>query len=111
MPPQTPIYFSPLQGVAFKNLKKKFPKHHFPDSIVVYDEDKKKVFVKSEAVIKVLILLRQPWKAIASLLEGVPLPILNKGYDCVAKIRHKFFKSPKQSCPTIPKEKKKFFDD
>lgn len=111
MTPQNPLYFSPLEGSTFKKIEKNFPNHFFPDSIVVYDETCKKLLFKSEAVIKVLSMLIQPWKLIGFILKGVPLFISNRVYDFIAKIRRRLFKKPKQSCPTLPEKWKKYFKD
>lgn len=109
--PQTFLYFSPLGGRTFKRLEKNFPRHTFPDSIVVYNEIDEELFFKSQAVVKILSVLTQPWKSIGFILRGIPLFISNRAYDLIAKIRRKFFKKPKQSCPIIPEKWKKHFED
>ena len=111
MTPQNPLYFSPLEGATFRKIEENFPRHPFPDSIVVYDETSGRLLFKSEAVIKVLSLLMQPWKSIGFILKGIPLFISNRVYDFIAKIRRRLFKKPKQSCPVLPAKWKKYFED
>ena len=111
MSPQNPFFFSPLKGKSFKKIQTQLSNHTFPDSIVVYDENENQVYLKSKAIIKVLSLLRYPWKFGAFLLKSLPIQLTDMIYDFVAKIRHRLFKKPQNACPLIYQDKKKFFED
>lgn len=108
---QTPIFFSPLKGKTFKKIQKKLSCHAFPDSIVVYDEKEDQFYLKSKAIIKILISLRYPWKLGAFLIKSVPIQLADVIYDFVVKIRHRLFKKQKNACPFIHQDWGKFFED
>lgn len=106
-----PFFFASQEGKIFKNLKKHLFNTVFYESIIVYNEKKDKVLIKAEAIILILTYLKWPWRGIGFLLKGIPLRVSNFFYDCIAKVRHRLFKKPKNSCPIIPVDWKVFFEE
>jgi len=101
--------FSPQTGQAFKKIKDS--EKYLGQSIVAYIETQDQIFSKGDAIKLVLFHLKCPWKWMSYLLNCVPSAILNSLYDCVARIRHRFFKKPQGACPVVPAKWSKFFED
>ena len=101
--------FSPQNGKSFKAIENS--ELHFGKSIVIYIENSAKVFYKADAIKIILSHLKWPWRWIGSFLKCFPPPLLNFLYDCVAKVRHRLFKKPKEACPILPSNWVKFFED
>jgi len=96
---QAPFRFAPLD--------RRFSITSMPNSIVVEEQDR--LLFKSEAVLRVLTSLGGVWKILALLLSFVPTNLSNYIYDGIARIRHRLFAKPKESCPMIPSEMREFF--
>lgn len=93
----------------FAPLDSRFSAASMPNSIVV--EDNERLLFKSEAVFRVLASLGGVWKILALLLSAVPTTLSDWIYDLVARVRHRIFAKPKESCPIIPVEMREFFGD
>ncbi|HSX38728.1 MAG TPA: DCC1-like thiol-disulfide oxidoreductase family protein [Chlamydiales bacterium] len=101
--------FSPQSGHSFKEINDS--EKYLGQSIVAYIENENQLFSKGDAVRLVLSHLRWPWRGLAYFLRCFPSPVLDFFYDCVAKIRHRFFKQPDRACPIVPARWSKFFKD
>lgn len=106
-----PFIFSPLQGRTFFELIKTKKIEYVPDSIAVYDKEQDRIYFKIEAILYVLRSLGKSWKCLARLISCVPICIANAGYDFIAKIRGKIFKKPKDVCPILSQDLRKFFKE
>ncbi|PWU13512.1 MAG: hypothetical protein C5B45_05895 [Chlamydiae bacterium] len=106
---QTPFLFSPIEGKTFCNLMKAKNIETIPDSIVVYDKEQDKIYVKTEAILYILRSLGKGWKALSYLIYCIPPCVTNACYDFIAKIRRKIFQEPKTACPVLPENLRKFF--
>jgi predicted DCC family thiol-disulfide oxidoreductase YuxK len=96
----------------FSPLQSEFARNHLPltltedmKSVVLFDEGK--IFIKSEAVVKILSDIGGAWK-IATFARLLPKFISDKAYDMVAENRYKLF-GRKETCrlPT-PEERSRF---
>lgn len=105
---RTAFVFMPLQGKLFQELVKVRGIAPLPDSIVVYDMEKKILLYKTSAIIRVLEGLGGLWRGAAFLLNLIPLKIANLGYDFVAAVRHSLIKKPDAPCPLLPREWRQF---
>lgn len=105
---KTAFVCMPLQGKQFQELIKTNEISHLPDSLVVYDPERKILYYKVNALIQVLERLGGLWRCIACILRLIPYKISNIGYDMFAKMRHKIYKRPDTPCPLLPQEWKQF---
>ena len=97
---QAPFRFAPLQS--------RFPSSALPNSIVV--EIDGKTLHKSAAISHILASLGGLWKILSLLLSLIPIKLADLFYDAIARIRHRLFAKPKESCPIIPLELRQYFD-
>lgn len=104
-----PFFFAPQEGETFRTLKDQFHHTFFPDSIIVCNMSEQKIFTKSEGIVEVLTCLKWPWRGFGYLLKMIPIRASNGAYDYVAKVRYQLFQKPKNDCPIVPQEWKKFF--
>lgn len=99
--------FTSLQSEAGEFIQQKYRVPDHIDSVLFIDGDK--VYIKSDAALKVLQNLTFPWN---TLIAGKVLPyfIRDNLYDFIARNRHKWF-GKKQVCrfPTA-QERKKFIE-
>lgn len=101
--------FSPQVGKTFASYKSRVIVSG--ESIIVYDEQRDLFWYKSQAVRRVLLYCKWPWKATAYLLKIVPTFLSDVLYDQIAKVRRKLFKKPQGQCPVIPNKWVKYFDE
>jgi predicted DCC family thiol-disulfide oxidoreductase YuxK len=93
--------FSTLQGEKIQTVLDEATRARLPDSVVVQDSQGR-VLVKSAAVVHVYERLGGIWRVVALLLRMVPTALRDFGYDFVAKVRHRLFARPTESCPLMP---------
>ena len=97
------IKLASLQGQhAAKNLDF----NQLPDSIIVTEQAK--LFMKSEALIRIATSIGGVYTIIARIGEIVPKQFLDKIYDFIAANRFKVF-GKTDSCRTPTKEERQFF--
>lgn len=101
--------FSPQNGPTFKKYENRIKRAG--ETIIIYNEKEDFFLYKGAAVRYVLFYFKWPWKIFAYILTCFPSIILDFLYDCIAKVRHKFFQKPKSSCPILPKKWMKYFED
>ena len=102
------ISFSPLQGQHLKSLFSEQQIQAFPDSVVLVTESGS-VFVKSSAIIVMLIALGKVWRLVGAILWFIPKPLRDMGYDAIGKIRKKLASTPKELCPLVSSEMRQRF--
>ena len=93
--------FAPLQGEAFHELVPEAARLALPDSLVLR-EPEGRLLMRSSAIIALLRRLGGLWRLLGALLWIVPRPLRDFGYDLVAKVRHRLFKTPEGVCPIVP---------
>jgi predicted DCC family thiol-disulfide oxidoreductase YuxK len=101
--------FAPLGGDAFDEELPDDAKEGLPDSIVLLTAEGD-VLVRSAAILRMMQGLGGLWRILAGFFGIVPRPLLDLGYDFVARIRHRLFAKPKDVCPIIPKHLRPRFD-
>jgi len=109
-PTGTHFRFAPLQGAAFQKLVPAFCRPTLPDTIVLRTSDAK-LLVRSDAFIHILRRLGGPWIPLATIVNLVPRFIRDGVYDFVARIRHRLFARPTDTCPVLPPNQRARFDD
>lgn len=82
------LYFAPAEGKTYNALiKNDYLKS--VDSIILYLNGR--VYIKTEALIRILIIMGERYKKVAKVISFFPLPIRDLFYDLVAKTRYFFF--------------------
>jgi predicted DCC family thiol-disulfide oxidoreductase YuxK len=99
----TLFQYAPLGGATFLERYTAEQRGSFPDSIVLRTADGR-TLVKSEAAIHLGERVGGGWGGIARVLSPLPRWLLDWGYDGVAAIRRLLFKTPPDTCPTLPAE-------
>lgn len=103
--PHAYFKFASLQSKIGQQLCKEHEIHSDINSLVLIEGNQS--YVKSTAVLRICRNLKGAWKALA-LLQVLPSPIRNFGYDIFAKNRYKWF-GTKNTCELPPPEIRKRF--
>ncbi|MCS6818431.1 MAG: DCC1-like thiol-disulfide oxidoreductase family protein, partial [Chitinophagales bacterium] len=77
------------------------------DSVILIEDGK--VFLKSEAALRIARNLSFPWKLLI-LFRIIPLPLRDKIYDFIARNRYKWFGKDDKCLFIQPKWKERFLD-
>ncbi|NUP95267.1 MAG: DUF393 domain-containing protein [Planctomycetaceae bacterium] len=100
--PGSPTFrFAPLFGEAFAREVMASDAASLPDSVVVRTDDGR-LLVRSRAMLHVASRLGGGWRVAGALVGLVPAPLLDLGYDFMARIRTKLFPPPSEACPLLP---------
>jgi predicted DCC family thiol-disulfide oxidoreductase YuxK len=102
--------FAPLQGMAFRAAVPEARRAGLPDSIVLRAGNGA-LLVRSSAVVHALDRLGGLWRLGGRLAVLLPRPLRDGVYDLVARLRHRLFRSPEESCPLVPEALRRRFDD
>ena len=102
--------FAPLQGAAFRAAVPEARRMGLPDSIVLRSGDGA-LLVRSSAVLHALDRLGGVWRLAGRLLTLLPRVLRDAAYDLVARLRHRLFRRPSESCPLVPEALRRRFDD
>lgn len=97
------FHFAPLQGDHCAKTISRAERQRLPDSVVVRSDDGQ-LLAKAAAVLYLLARIGGFWRAIGTILAMLPNPLLDFGYDRVARIRRQLFSKPGNSCPLVPPE-------
>jgi len=107
--------YAPLSGLTFEPFRARLQRESageeapLPDSIVVATA-KGDLLLRSDAVAYILDSLGGMWRILGFTLRLIPRPIRDFVYDCVAKIRHRLFRTPTDICPIPPGDQRALFD-
>jgi predicted DCC family thiol-disulfide oxidoreductase YuxK len=93
--------FAPLHGPTFRERIPDDVRRALPDSLVVLTADGE-VLARSRATLHSLARLGGLWRVLAVLASVVPPSILDRGYDGIARARHRLFQRPASACPLVP---------
>jgi predicted DCC family thiol-disulfide oxidoreductase YuxK len=72
-----------------------------PDSLVLQTVDGRRL-VRSEAVLESLRLVGGTWAALGAVGRLLPRRLADWLYDALARVRHRLFGRPSESCPVPP---------
>ncbi|MGH7829535.1 MAG: thiol-disulfide oxidoreductase DCC family protein, partial [Candidatus Binatia bacterium] len=92
---------APLDSDTFRSRIPESRRPSLPDSIVVLTAEGA-ILTRSEAVLHILRRLGGVWRLLAALVGAIPMPGRDWLYDQIARIRHRLFRRPQDSCPLVP---------
>jgi len=101
--PDGRLAFAPLQGETAAALRARHPEIPEEADTVVYVEtlgEAERVFLRSEAVFRLLGQLDGPWRCLAW-LRWVPRPLADRCYRVFARHRYRLF-GKLDTCPAPP---------
>jgi predicted DCC family thiol-disulfide oxidoreductase YuxK len=101
--------FAPLQGSTFQSRITPEQRASLPDSIVVLTNEGA-LLVRSDAFLHIWRRLGGSWRFWARLINVMPRPVRDSGYDFIARIRNRVFGMRDDLCPVIPPELRARFD-
>lgn len=93
--------FAPLESETLAEQVPTEVRAALPDSLVLLLPDGR-LLTRSSAVVEMLKLLGGGWRILGGLLWVVPRSLRNIGYDLIAKVRHRLFRTPTGACPIVP---------
>jgi predicted DCC family thiol-disulfide oxidoreductase YuxK len=105
----TAFRFAPLQGETFAALLPAPERAALPLSLVVRTE-KGTLLTRSSAVLHILRRLGGTWRLLAGVLVFLPAVVRDRLYDGIARIRHRLFAQPAETCPLMPPSLRTRFD-
>jgi len=101
--------FAPLDSDTFRATVPEASRANLGDSIVVLTADRN-LLTRSAAVLHVLRRLGGLWQFLAGLIRWIPVAACDWLYDQIARIRHRLFRRPQDSCPIVPSYLRDRFD-
>ena len=101
--------FAPLQGETFEALLPAAERAALPMSLVVRTETGT-LLTRSAGVLHILRRLGGVWRLQAGVLLLLPAFVRDRLYDGVARIRHRIFARPTETCPLMPPRLRARFD-
>ncbi len=81
-----------------------------PDSVVVQTPDGT-LLTRSTAVLYLADRIGGWWRVLAKSIAVLPLWLLDRAYNGVARIRHRLFAKPQDLCPIVPPHLRQRFTD
>src|SRR4051812_6382863 len=96
--PKELFRFVSLQSVVGQELLERYKVPLDIDSMVLIEQEK--VYVKSNAALRICRHLRGAWKLLY-IFKLIPISIRNSVYDWIAKNRYKWF-GKKETCMVLP---------
>lgn len=106
---EIPIRIAPLKGEVFSQEVTPEQSQSLPDSLVVKTWDGKLIF-RTQAVCYLLHRFGGLWRVLAILLQIIPAPIRDFGYNGLARIRYRLFQRPADVCPLLPERLRNRFE-
>lgn len=101
--------FAPIGGDTFTRLLGRQTREALPDSIVILTTEGE-VYDRWRAVRHVLKRLGGGWRTLGVLGGIVPGFLGDFLYDLVARVRHRFFEKPSDTCPVMGPHLRERFD-
>ncbi len=102
--------FAPLGGETFRRSVPAELRAQPPDSLVVETADGRLLF-RSRAVVHILRRLGSLWPLLGLVLFLIPAPLRDFAYDRFAAVRHRLAARPEASCPALPPELRRRFEE
>jgi predicted DCC family thiol-disulfide oxidoreductase YuxK len=101
--------FAPLYGETFQARVAESGRAGLPDSVVLQSAEGA-LLVRSAAVLHILRRLGGAWAALSWATRLIPRPLRDRLYDWIARVRHRLFAPPAETCPLMPGALRKRFD-
>lgn len=95
--------FAPLQGAHFEAAVPASVRATLPDSLVLLRPDGA-LLLRSAAVREIGLRLGGVWRALAIASRAIPVALLDRLYDAIARVRARAFAKPDDACPLLPVE-------
>jgi len=95
--------FAPLESERFEAAVPANVRATLPDSLVLLRPDGT-LLLRAAAVREICARLGGLWRALALASRAVPVALLDRLYDAVARVRARAFAKPDDSCPLLPVE-------
>lgn len=80
--------FTPLQGATAAQILSDSEREELKTIVILKNG---RIFKQSDAVIEILLDLKQPWRGLGWILKLIPRTLRDFGYSCVATSRYRFF--------------------
>jgi predicted DCC family thiol-disulfide oxidoreductase YuxK len=93
--------FAPLESDTFSTAFSEATRATLPDSLVVRTTERT-ILTRSASVLHILQRLGGLWRVLGIVVHLIPLTLRDKMYDGIARVRHRLFQAPAESCPIIP---------
>jgi predicted DCC family thiol-disulfide oxidoreductase YuxK len=93
--------FAPLEAESFAAAIPEDVRATLPDSLVVLRPDGT-LLLRSAAVREICARLGGIWRALGFASRILPLAVLDRVYDAVARVRKRVFSTPVDACPLVP---------
>jgi predicted DCC family thiol-disulfide oxidoreductase YuxK len=93
--------FAPLEAESFAAAVPSDVRATLPDSLVLLRPDGK-LLLRAAAVREICARLGGIWRALGIASHAVPLALLDRAYDVVARVRKRVFAKPIDACPLVP---------
>ena len=104
-----PIRIAPLGGEAFAQEISSEQSQSLPDSLVLKTHDGR-LLMRTQAVCHLLHRFGGLWRVLAFLLQAIPRPFRDAGYNGLARIRYRLFQRPVEVCPLLPESLRNRFE-
>ena len=101
--------FAPLDSAAARSAFDERERASLPDSVVVKTAEGA-TLNRSRGSLHLLARLGGLWRGIGTLASILPRPVLDAGYDFVARVRHRIFARAETACPIVPRHLAARFD-
>jgi len=98
-----------LGGAAFELRVPPAERASLPDSLALVTADGR-IQTRSAALREIGFRLGGLWRLLAGAAGIVPVGLLDRGYDCIARMRHRMFAKPDEACPILPPDLRNRFD-
>lgn len=95
--------FAPLRGATFRQRVPEGLAAALPDSLALQTSEGA-LLIRTAAVAHALRALGGGWGLLGRLLGLVPRGLSDWGYDQVARLRHRLFRTPDTACPVLPRD-------
>jgi predicted DCC family thiol-disulfide oxidoreductase YuxK len=101
--------FAPLDSAALRSTAPEEVRKALQGTFVVRTFDGR-LLTRSAAALHVGRRLGGVWRLLAGVGALIPAAVLDRGYDTIARNRHRLFRTPQGVCPVVPPALRARFD-
>src|SRR5687768_3779180 len=95
------LRYAPLQSAGFASNVPEDVRASLPDSLVLRAQDGR-LYLRSDAVVYVMLSMGGQWTALGTLLRFVPRALSDLAYDGVGGMGFRLFGRTSEACPLMP---------